>query len=51
MLAEVVRACKAKFNEQLCKVYARAVYQEYKGNTITTPHLSRPNPNPQLRNG
>jgi hypothetical protein len=26
----VVRACKAKFDEQLCRVYTRAVYQEYK---------------------
>jgi hypothetical protein len=30
MQAEVVRACKAKFDEQLCRVYTRAVYQEYK---------------------
>ena len=28
--AEVVRACKAKFDEQLSRVYTRAVYQEYK---------------------
>jgi hypothetical protein len=36
----VVRACKAKFDEQLCRVYTRAVYQEYKKNTITAPRLS-----------
>ncbi|CAN6333553.1 unnamed protein product [Urochloa humidicola] len=28
--AEVVRACKAKFDEQLSRVYTRAVYKEYK---------------------
>jgi hypothetical protein len=40
MQAEVVRACKAKFDEQLCRVYTRAVYQEYKKNTIPAPRLS-----------
>ena len=28
--AELVRACKAKFDEQLSMLYIRAVYQEYK---------------------
>jgi hypothetical protein len=47
MQAEVVRACKAKFDEQLCRVYTRAVYQEYKKeyNTSTT-FVIRPDPNP-----
>jgi hypothetical protein len=40
MQAEVVRACKEKFDEQLCRVYTRDVYPEYKNNTITAQHLS-----------
>jgi hypothetical protein len=45
MQAEVVRACKAKFDEQLSRVYTRAVYQEYKkqyNNSAT--FLIEPNP-------
>jgi hypothetical protein len=28
--AEVVRACKSRFDEQLSRVYTRALYNEYK---------------------
>jgi hypothetical protein len=28
--AEVVRACKSRFDEQLSRMYTRAVYNEYK---------------------
>uniref|UniRef100_K3Y227 Uncharacterized protein n=1 Tax=Setaria italica TaxID=4555 RepID=K3Y227_SETIT len=52
MLAEVVRACKSRFDEQLIRVYTRAVYQEYKkqyGNSTT--FVIEPNPDPEVRNG
>ncbi|RLN05473.1 uncharacterized protein C2845_PM13G08790 [Panicum miliaceum] len=51
-LAEVVRACKAKFDEQLSRVHTRAVYQEYKkqyNSNIT--FLIEPNPDPMVKNG
>jgi hypothetical protein len=51
MQAEVVRACKAKFDEQLCRVYTRAVYQEYKKEyNNSTAFVIRPDPNPEVRN-
>jgi hypothetical protein len=39
MQAEVVRACKAKFDEQLSRVYAKAVYQEYRSSRITVQYF------------
>jgi hypothetical protein len=52
MQAKVVRPCKAKFDEQLCRVYTRAVYQEYKKEyNNNTAFIIRPNPNPRVRNG
>jgi hypothetical protein len=48
----VVRACKAKFDEQLCRVYTRAVYQEYKQEyNNNTVFIIKPDPNPEVRNG
>ncbi|KAF8740723.1 hypothetical protein HU200_013775 [Digitaria exilis] len=48
--AEVVRASKAKFDEQLCRVYTRAVYnqfkKEYNNSTAFLIEL-----NPLVRNG
>ncbi|CAN6338260.1 unnamed protein product [Urochloa humidicola] len=50
--AEVVRACKAKFDEQLSRVYTRAVYQEYKKEyNNSTAFVIRPNPDPAVKNG
>ncbi|RLM73109.1 uncharacterized protein C2845_PM15G06930 [Panicum miliaceum] len=50
--AEVVRACKAKFDEQLSRVYTRAVCQEYKKQyNNTTSFLIEPNPDPRVKNG
>jgi hypothetical protein len=52
MQAEVVRACKTKFDEQLCRVYTRAVYQEYKKEyNNSTVFVIRLDPNPEVRNG
>lgn len=48
----MVRASKAKFDEQLCRVYTRAVYQEYKKQyNYSTAFLIAPNPDPMVRNG
>ncbi|XP_066347564.1 protein FAR1-RELATED SEQUENCE 5-like [Miscanthus floridulus] len=50
--AEVVRACKAKFDEQLCRVYTRPVYQEYKKQyNNSTAFVIRPDLDPQMSNG
>lgn len=50
MQAEVVRASKAKFDEQLCRVYTRPVYQEYKKQyNNSTAFVIRPDP--QMTNG
>uniref|UniRef100_K3XQJ5 Protein FAR1-RELATED SEQUENCE n=1 Tax=Setaria italica TaxID=4555 RepID=K3XQJ5_SETIT len=49
--AEVIRACKSRFDEQLSKVY-KTVYQEYKkqyGNSTT--FVIEPNPDLEVRNG
>jgi len=52
MQAEVVRVCKAKFDEQLCRVYTRPVYQEYKKQyNNSTSFVIRPDPDPQMSNG
>ena len=46
-----MRACKAKFDEQLCRVYTRAVYQEYKKQyQNSTAFIIRPDPDPQMSN-
>jgi hypothetical protein len=48
----MVRACKAKFDEQLCRVYTRAVYQEYKQEyNNSTAIVIRTDPNPEVING
>ena len=50
--AEVVRVCKSRFDEQLSRVYTRAVYQEYKREYAnSTAFLIEPNPDPEVRNG
>ena len=50
--AEVVRACKSRFDEQLSRMYMRAVYQEYKREYANnTAFLIEPNPDPEVRNG
>ena len=50
--AELVRACKAKFDEQLSRVYTRAVYQEYKKQyNNSTTFVIEPNPDPRVKNG
>ena len=49
--AEVVRACKAKFDEQLRRVYTRAVYQEYKKQyNNSTTFVIEPDPDPRVKN-
>ncbi|XP_066320195.1 protein FAR1-RELATED SEQUENCE 5-like [Miscanthus floridulus] len=49
---EVVRACKAKFDEQLCRVYTRLVYQKYKKQyNNSTAFIIRPDPDPHMSNG
>jgi len=50
--AEVVRACKAKFDEQLSRVYTMAVYQEYKKQyNNSTAFVIEPDPDPRVKNG
>ena len=50
--AEVVGACKSRFDEQLSRMYMRAVYQEYKREYANnTAFLIEPNPDPEVRNG
>ncbi|XP_066392231.1 protein FAR1-RELATED SEQUENCE 1-like [Miscanthus floridulus] len=50
--AEVVRACKSRFDEQLSRVYTRAMYQEYKREYAnSTAFLIEPNPDPEVMNG
>ena len=50
--AELVRACKAKFAEQLSREYTRAVYQEYKKQyNNSTTFVTEPNPDPRVKNG
>ncbi|XP_039816252.1 protein FAR1-RELATED SEQUENCE 5 isoform X8 [Panicum virgatum] len=50
--AELVRACKAKFDEQLSRLYTRAVYQEYKKQyNNSTTFVTEPNPDPRVKNG
>jgi hypothetical protein len=42
---EVVRACKSRFDEQLSRVYTRAVYNEYKREYInSTASVIEPDP-------
>jgi hypothetical protein len=49
--ATVTRACKAKFDEQLSRVYTRAVYQEYKREyQNSTAFTIRPDPNTEKSN-
>ena len=49
---ELVRACKAKFDEQLSRVYTRAVCQEYKKQyNNSTTFVIEPNPDPRVTNG
>jgi hypothetical protein len=44
--AEVVRACKSRFDEQLSRMYTRAVYNEYKREDAnSTTFVIEPNPN------
>ncbi|RCV10615.1 hypothetical protein SETIT_2G124500v2 [Setaria italica] len=50
--AEVIQACKSRFDEQLSRVYMRVVYQEYKkqyGNNTT--FVIEPNLDLEVRNG
>jgi len=50
--AKVVRACKAKFDEQLSRVYTRVVYQEYKKQyNNSTMFVIEPDPDPRVKNG
>jgi hypothetical protein len=45
MQTEVVRACKSRFDEQLSRVYTRAVYNEYKREYINnTAFVIEPDP-------
>jgi adenine specific DNA methylase Mod len=45
MQTEVVRACKSRFDEQLSRVYTRAVYNEYKRKYInSTAFVIEPDP-------
>jgi hypothetical protein len=45
MQTEVVRACKSQFDEQLSRVYTRAVYNEYKREYInSTTFVIEPDP-------
>ena len=47
-----MRACKAKFDEQLSRLYTRAVYQEYKKQyNNSTTFVTEPNPDPRVKNG
>ena len=47
-----MRACKAKFAEQLSREYTRAVYQEYKKQyNNNTAFVIEPNPDPRVKNG
>ena len=48
----MVRACKAKFDEQLSRVYTRAVYQEYKKQyNNSTAFVIEPDLDPMVKNG
>ncbi|CAO2205133.1 unnamed protein product [Urochloa humidicola] len=48
--AEVARASKAKFDEQLSKVYTRAIYKEYKKQyNNSTSFIIEPDPDPNIR--
>ncbi|CAN6289628.1 unnamed protein product [Urochloa humidicola] len=50
--AEVSRASKAKFDEQLSKVYTRAVYKEYrKQYNNSTAFIIESDPDPNVHNG
>ncbi|XP_066358193.1 protein FAR1-RELATED SEQUENCE 1-like [Miscanthus floridulus] len=50
--AKVIRTCKSRFDEQLSRVYMRAVYQENtKEYANSTAFLIEPNPHPDVRNG
>ncbi|CAN6355746.1 unnamed protein product [Urochloa humidicola] len=50
--ADVPRASKAKFDEQLSRVYTRAVYKEYKTQFLnSTTFVIEPNPDPTVHNG
>ncbi|CAN6317598.1 unnamed protein product [Urochloa humidicola] len=50
--ADVPRASKAKFDEQLSRVYTRAVYKEYKTQFLnSTAFVIEPNPDPTVHNG
>ncbi|CAO2208238.1 unnamed protein product [Urochloa humidicola] len=50
--AEVARASKAKFDEQLSKDYTRAVYKEYKKQyNNSTTFIIEPDPDPNVKNG
>ncbi|CAN6363508.1 unnamed protein product [Urochloa humidicola] len=49
--AEVARASKAKFDEQLSKVYTRAVYTDYrKQYNNSTTFIIDPDPDPNVKN-
>ena len=48
----MVQACKAKFDEQLSRVYTRAVYQEYKKQyNNSTAFVIEPDPDLRVKNG
>ena len=48
----MVRACKAKFDEQLSRVYTRVVYQEYKKQyNNSTTFVIELDPDPKVKNG
>ncbi|CAN6352006.1 unnamed protein product [Urochloa humidicola] len=50
--AEVVRASKAKFDEQLSRMYTRAVYKEYKTQyNNSTAFIIEPNTDERVKNG
>ena len=51
MQAKVVRACKAKFNEQLSRVYTKAVYQKYKKQyNNSSAFVIEPDPDSRVKN-
>ena len=48
----MVRACKAKFDEQLSRVYTRVVYQEYKKQyNNSKAFVIEPDPDPKVKDG
>jgi len=51
MQAKVVRACKAKFDEQLSRVYTKAVYQKYKKQyNNSSAFVIEPDPDSRVKN-